>query len=246
MANISLSLHCPKCNCDKPSSEFYYDKRRNRYRLDCKACFAAKRTRDKRRAERRKAAEARGKKYRTLDEVKVPKPSCPIREARRAWMYWLSVAPDWWMQSYCNAKLKRERQRALNTYYRKLGRERDPSRLYETLRGERKPGAALRRRLRTRIDRQIRNALKGKERQRGLFNLLGYSCDELKQHLERTFTKGMGWNNVGDWHIDHILPVSSFDLTDAEQLARCWSLPNLRALWARDNMTKGARRTHLL
>lgn len=78
--------------------------------------------------------------------------------------------------------------------------------------------------------------------------LLGYTITELRQHLERQFTKGMTWEIFlqGKIHIDHIHPKTLFDLTDPDQWAICWSLPNLRPMWAADNLTKRAKVLTLL
>lgn len=79
-------------------------------------------------------------------------------------------------------------------------------------------------------------------------DLVGYSRDDLRAHLERQFLRGMGWHNMGDWHIDHIIPLSSFTITgpDDPELRRAWALTNLRPLWAVDNLQKGARIETLL
>lgn len=81
-----------------------------------------------------------------------------------------------------------------------------------------------------------------------MFALLGYTPAELVQHLERQFVAGMGWHNMGDWHIDHIVPLSSFSISGpgCEAFKRAWDLPNLRPLWADRNVAKGARRETLL
>ncbi len=78
--------------------------------------------------------------------------------------------------------------------------------------------------------------------------ILGYTPEELKTHLEKQFVKGMTWNNKGDWHIDHIIPVSAFSFTsiDDADFKAAYSLPNLRPLWAKDNMRKGKRIESLL
>jgi hypothetical protein len=55
------------------------------------------------------------------------------------------------------------------------------------------------------------------------------------------FTEGMSWDNYGEWHIDHILPCSSFDLADIEQQKICFNYKNLQPLWAEDNLRKGAK-----
>jgi hypothetical protein len=57
---------------------------------------------------------------------------------------------------------------------------------------------------------------------------LGYTPDELKTHLESLFTEGMTWGNYGDWHIDHIKPVSRFDKTTPVHIVN--SLDNLQPL----------------
>lgn len=80
------------------------------------------------------------------------------------------------------------------------------------------------------------------------FAAVGYSPQELIAHLERQFTKGMSLENYGEWQIDHITPVSSFNftsMTDPGFLA-CWCLSNLRPLWKDENRRKGKQRTHLL
>ena len=78
--------------------------------------------------------------------------------------------------------------------------------------------------------------------------MLGYPLSELVAHLERQFTKGMTWDAFrnGGIHIDHIIPLSSFDLTDEAEWKAAWALTNLRPLWARDNLTKHAKVIHLV
>lgn len=69
---------------------------------------------------------------------------------------------------------------------------------------------------------------------------VGYTLQELRQHLQSQFTNGMSWQNYGQWQIDHIRPISSFDFTtyQDEDFKLCWSLTNLRPLWAKDNWTR--------
>lgn len=73
-----------------------------------------------------------------------------------------------------------------------------------------------------------------------------YSLEELMSHLERQFLRGMTWENYGKWHIDHIVPVAAFDLTNDEDLIACFALTNLRPLWAKDNRKKLAQRLYLI
>jgi hypothetical protein len=67
--------------------------------------------------------------------------------------------------------------------------------------------------------------------------------DQLKQYIETLFKPGMTWGNHGNfgWHLDHIIPCSSFDLTDVEQQKKCFHYTNLQPLWAKDNIKKGSK-----
>ena len=69
--------------------------------------------------------------------------------------------------------------------------------------------------------------------------LLGYTAEELKIHLESLFQEGMTWNNQGKWHIDHIIPQSHF--TSIDQIKECFALNNLKPEWGDWNMSKGNR-----
>lgn len=68
--------------------------------------------------------------------------------------------------------------------------------------------------------------------------MLGYGHIELKQHLESLFLDGMTWQNRSEWHIDHIIPVVEFVRLGITDAARICALPNLRPIWAKDNMAK--------
>jgi hypothetical protein len=74
-----------------------------------------------------------------------------------------------------------------------------------------------------------------------LFERLRYTLGELVSHLESKFSEGMNWSNYGQWHIDHIRPCSSFDLSDPAIFLECWALDNLQPLWKSDNLRKGVK-----
>lgn len=73
--------------------------------------------------------------------------------------------------------------------------------------------------------------------------LVGYDISQLRAHLERQFTKGMSWENRHLWHVDHILPLSSFVFSSADdpEFRAAWAITNLRPLWASRNISKGAK-----
>jgi hypothetical protein len=79
---------------------------------------------------------------------------------------------------------------------------------------------------------------------RGKWALIGCSQEDLKRHLEKGFNKKMSWSNYGSfWHVDHILPCSSFDHTDPKQVAQCWHWTNLQALQSAQNISKSNKIT---
>lgn len=99
-----------------------------------------------------------------------------------------------------------------------------------------------------RISHGIRLAIKANKAGRRWEELVGYSLGDLTKHLERQFTPGMSWDNRDEWHIDHIVPQASFKVSDPDddEFKACWSLTNLRPLWADKNMSKGDKRAFLI
>lgn len=140
----------------------------------------------------------------------------------------------------------------------KKWRDENPGRLYQSVKTWRTKNkeaylqwnriydAKPKNRAATRISHGILGAIKKNKRGRSWESFVGYSLDDLVSHLERQFIKGMNWKNMGAWHIDHIVPKSTFDLLDEKEVAACWALANLRPIWAFDNCSKGATRTHLI
>lgn len=75
------------------------------------------------------------------------------------------------------------------------------------------------------------------------FELIGCTGAELAAHIERQFKRGMSWDNYGSkWHLDHITPLSYFDMSNPDDQRRAWNWQNLRPLWAMQNITEGNKR----
>ena len=94
----------------------------------------------------------------------------------------------------------------------------------------------LRHNLRTRLG----DAIRCNQKVGSAVKDLGCTIEELKSYLESKFQPGMTWNNwtVDGWHIDHIKPLASFDLTDRNQLLEACHYTNLQPMWAKDNLIK--------
>lgn len=92
--------------------------------------------------------------------------------------------------------------------------------------------------LRNRIGHALRSQKCSKNNK--TINLVGCSLDKLKNYLESKFKEGMTWenHNMYGWHIDHIRPCKSFDLTDPEQQKECFHYTNLQPLWWWENLSK--------
>lgn len=93
------------------------------------------------------------------------------------------------------------------------------------------------------MSRSIWASLKKAKAGRHWESLIGYTLEQLKQHLEKKFESGMTWENYGryGWHIDHKIPLSAFNFREPgdPDFKKCWALKNLQPMWAFDNLSKG-------
>lgn len=98
-------------------------------------------------------------------------------------------------------------------------------------------------RLNHRMSRGVWESLKHGKTGRSWRELVGYDVEELRAHLEARFLPGMTWENMGEWHIDHVRPLASFSFSGPadDDFRAAWALTNLQPLWAIDNLRKGAR-----
>lgn len=97
---------------------------------------------------------------------------------------------------------------------------------------------ALKERVRCLIKETIRNKV-GTQKRTITSEILGCSSKEFKKHIQRQFVKGMSWDNFKEWHIDHIIPISSAKTEDEVYALNHHT--NLRPLWAKDNLEKSNR-----
>jgi len=141
------------------------------------------------------------------------------------------------------AENNREYLRDLHTKWREDNREHvnKYKRDYERKRRAEDPKYRLGIRTRTAVWQLLKE--RGIKKTNKTFSLLGYSIEELMAHLEKQFTEGMTWDNYGEWHVDHIRPMTSFkfESVDDPEFKECWALSNLQPLWWNDNLSKGPR-----
>jgi hypothetical protein len=129
-----------------------------------------------------------------------------------------------------------ERQAARGAAWKKKNRER--LLLHQRNRLRTDPHFALVRRVRCRIAHAIRTA--GARKSRNSLELLGCNQAELARHIESQFLPGMSWQNRSLWHVDHIIPLAAFDLSDEKQQQVAMHYVNLRPLWGYENQKKNA------
>ena len=112
------------------------------------------------------------------------------------------------------------------------------SRKYTPIYFKKNPTAKIANNLRIRLNTALKAQLAGK--QVSAIDC-GCSIDFLVKYLEQRFELGMTWGNYGlfGWHIDHIQPCASFDLTKKSEQKKCCHYTNLQPMWAKENIRKG-------
>ena len=120
-------------------------------------------------------------------------------------------------------------------YYKNKSRRIEVHSLYIKNRRQTDPMFRLRMNLRRRIGLALTT------KQGKTMDLVGCSISALREHLETQFKDGMSWENYGAWHVDHIRPLRSFDLSDELQCKQSCHYTNLQPLWAADNLSKGGK-----
>lgn len=134
---------------------------------------------------------------------------------------------------------REKRIQNMNIYYKENSVEINKKQYqYKKVRLQEDTNFYLKDRLSTRIRMAIMNH--GGIKDSSAIELLGASIEVVRKHLESLFKEGMTWENHGitGWHIDHIIPCDSFDLTKKEEQLKCFHYTNLQPLWYKDNLRK--------
>ena len=232
---------CKICGIEKPLTEFHKDKARLLGVTSvCKPCAIAKTK--KWYEENKDKHKATTKAYREKHKEKLLQiaKEFAINNPEKVKKYkaeWKKRNPDV------------VRRHAREAYYRNLQKIKDRKKEY-LLNNKDKTNAYTRKRrtnpsirLNNNIGNQIRGLLRGKKKGSKWTDIVGYNIDDLMSRLQELFEDGMTFENYGEWHIDHIRPIASFDFSVAplETAKECWALSNLQPLWAIENIKKGAK-----
>jgi len=227
---------CTKCKINKNESEFHKDK----YRSDglanqCKECRIEKIIEwNNNNKEYRKKVRARWyKKNREREIEKTRVYNATHKEEKIVYGKQYRIDNSYNLKEYDRNRYRKNKKKKLE--YNKI---------YENKRLKEDPNYKIARNLR----RRLRDALKSGYKIGSAVRDLGCSTLELKKRFESMFylhpttNAQMTWENYGNgWHIDHIVPLSSFDLTDREQFLKACHYTNLQPLWAEENLKKGSK-----
>ena len=146
--------------------------------------------------------------------------------------------PSYKKQKCCSAECAKVKEAVTKSKF-VVGNRKDRRNAIERHAAKTDPKFKLNRNMR----RAIHFSLKGNKNGHSWQTLVGYSLEQLKRRLKRQFQPGMTWDNYGEWHIDHKIPISAFNFTKPEHddFKRCWALKNLQPLWSNKNQIKHAK-----
>ena len=143
------------------------------------------------------------------------------------------------------AKYRTENKEEVNRkikewYYKNKDKVRARQKIYERIGAYRN---SFNYKIKDNMRKRIMTALKkdGGKKTKRTMKLVGCTVEQLKQYIEKQFQPGMSWEQRSLWHIDHIIPCASFDLTKLSEQKKCFHYTNLQPLWAEDNLKKGAK-----
>ena len=97
--------------------------------------------------------------------------------------------------------------------------------------------------IKSRLSLRIRHILQyqGKRKSNKTIDYIGCTTEFLKKWFEFQFTENINWNNIDEWHIDHVIPCMAFDLTNEKEQKECFNWKNLRPCLAKDNLEKNSK-----
>jgi hypothetical protein len=181
------------------------------------------------------------KRIKQKKEIWKSKPE--TQEKQKIWKSeYFKKKKDWLYErkkEYNNRPESKKLRQIREAKYRKSPKKKEKDRKYVQKRRKEDPQYAVASRVRGRIYIALKKQRATKREQTS--KLVGCSFLFLKKHIEGKFRDGMAWDKPNSFHIDHIRPLASFDLTDPEQLKVACHWTNLQPLYPLENLQKGAK-----
>jgi hypothetical protein len=172
------------------------------------------------------------------ERSKDPKYRLYKKEQKKRWLEKpdVKLKVDQWRKEYLNRKDVKEKIKERMYKYRHDPEVKKRDNKRRKIRRDNDPQYALKERVRSRVRIAIKKA--GVEKSTTTKELIGCSYAFLREYLEKQFREGMSWSIPNSFHIDHIKPLISFDLTDPEQLKAACHYTNLQPLYPVENLKK--------
>jgi len=220
---------CNKCNLEKDYDLFYKDKtKKDGYMNYCKSCKKIYESENKEKikqskkiyySENKEIIIAKNRKYISENKDKV-------KEMYREYYINNKDSKIEYQKKYYNInkekiqKYKKDNSVKINERYNKRYKNDDLFRLKKTIR--------------CLIYKTLKSSDNNKKS--NTTEILGCSYEDFKLYIEEQFVEGMSWENYGEWHLDHKIPISWAETE--EQVYELNKYTNFQPLWAFDNQSK--------
>lgn len=202
---------CTKCKENK--EEFEFNKTKNNksgLTAQCKICLR-KRAKNYRTENSKKFKETRKKYYyNNTDKMKLYSIKSVIKQKDNKVLY--------------DIEYRANNKEKIAAYKKKWEKERKDDPIFK---------------IKKNLRRRVHHALKGTRKSDNTFILIGCTAKFFRDYIEKQFSNEMTWDNYGSfWHIDHIIPCYTFDLTLEEEQRKCFHYSNQRPLLAIENLKR--------
>jgi len=226
---------CKTCKIEKNYSKFRKSKRhKDGFNSECKDCLSIKRREyyinniDRHKETSKKYYEENKKEiYEKIDKERKKKNDSKYREKNKEKLK--KQKKDYYEKN--KEKIKEKSMKYYSENKEKINQTSDTKREIRRRSYKKRKYQYVWREILRKTIYQLKN-----EKNQTTLELLGYSYYDSKENLESKFQEGMCWENHGEWHVDHIIPISLFkDGTDPSIVN---DLNNLRPLWSKENLSK--------
>lgn len=257
MKLIELTKICTKCGERKNWSEFHKNNRcKYGVRSSCKTCFKIyqKNNKEKLKQYFKVYYSINTKKIKTNSNDYYKSNKNKARESQKIWRemnkekkrscdsnYYKNNKKEVLAKQREYYEINQKKRKAYQKIYKRNNRKKvnQRNRIYEKNRRLTDPKY----RLNISVSALMRISLCGNKNSLHWESLVGYTLKKLITHLEKQFQPGMSWDNYGKWHVDHKIPLSAHNFTKPEHIdfKKAWTLKNLQPMWAKENISKGAK-----